>query len=62
MLWGALSYRGLIPSNGPIFVDDWLESEFVVQRGQKKTIDGHRYAHFSRHDVFAVSFEFISQR
>lgn len=43
MLWGAISWRGLIPHNAPVFVDDFLRDNFQFVRGEKKTVDGNRY-------------------
>ena len=40
---GAISWRGLIPADYPIFVDDWLEESFRIARGEKRTVTSDRY-------------------
>lgn len=42
MMWGAISWHGLIPKNGPIFIDEFLDG-YEWQRGQKKTMNARRY-------------------
>lgn len=44
MLFGGVSWRGLIPTNAPIFVDDFLQDNFDFERGEKKTVNGDRYS------------------
>jgi hypothetical protein len=41
-MWGAISWHGLIPKNGPIFIDEFLDG-YEWQRGQKKTMNARRY-------------------
>ena len=44
MLWGAVSYRGLIPRDAPVFVDEFLKENFQFNNGEKKTMTGPKYA------------------
>lgn len=40
MLWGGISWRGLIPNNAPLFVDDWLKLNFPQE---PKTMTSDKY-------------------
>ncbi|CAF4919845.1 unnamed protein product [Rotaria sp. Silwood1] len=41
-MWGAISSRALIPKDGPIFIDEFLD-EYQWDRNKKRTLNGQRY-------------------
>ncbi len=43
LLYGGLSFRGLIPTDSPIFIDDWLKSECQNIDKKKITMDRFLY-------------------
>ncbi|CAF1464854.1 unnamed protein product, partial [Rotaria sp. Silwood1] len=42
MLWGGISWNGLIPKKAPVFIDEFLD-EYQWSKGKKRTINGARY-------------------
>ncbi|CAF1498094.1 unnamed protein product [Rotaria sp. Silwood1] len=42
IMWGAISSRALIPKDGPIFIDEFLD-EYQWDRNKKRTLNGQRY-------------------
>ena len=42
MLWGGVSSVGLVPSNSPVFTDEFFE-QYKFEKGQKKTWTSQRY-------------------
>ena len=42
MLWGGISWKGLIPKDAPVFVDEFLDG-YQWSNGTKKTVNGARY-------------------
>ncbi|CAF2687660.1 unnamed protein product [Rotaria sp. Silwood2] len=42
IMWGAIGSRGLIPKDGPIFIDEFLD-EYSWNRNKKRTLNSQRY-------------------
>ncbi|CAF3991926.1 unnamed protein product [Rotaria sp. Silwood1] len=42
IMWGAISSRGLIPEDGPIFIDEFLDG-YQWNHKPKRTMNGNRY-------------------
>ncbi|CAF4081359.1 unnamed protein product [Rotaria sp. Silwood2] len=42
IMWGAISSRGLIPKDGSIFIDEFLD-EYSWNRNKKRTLNSQRY-------------------
>ncbi|CAF0750128.1 unnamed protein product [Rotaria sordida] len=52
MMWGAISWRGLIPKNGPIFIDEFLDG-YEWRHGEKKTMTAQRYIDLLKQNIIS---------
>ncbi|CAF0765983.1 unnamed protein product [Rotaria sordida] len=50
MMWSAISWRGLIPKNDPIFIDEFLD-EYEWRHGEKKTMTAQRYIDLLKQNI-----------
>ena len=57
IFWGAISSQGLIPSNAPINVTEWLKQQRTSAKGKRKRIylTGELYAKFLKEQVTFVN-------
>eukprot|EP01083_Nonionella_stella_P177977 627282_1 len=51
MLWGAITAKGLIPRDEPVYFREWLKNECRKIGKPKNTLDNTLYAQFIRNDV-----------